>query len=50
MAPFTIEDLDDLGIYNKKELDNIHKINKYLIVSFITISMLLLLREFINII
>ena len=48
MSPFSIEDLEDLGIYDKKELDNIHRVNKYIISGCLMMTMFLILLEFIN--
>ena len=48
MAPFTMDELEDLNIYNRRELDRIHNINKFLIIFTFIIIMFLLFIEFIN--
>lgn len=48
MAPFTIDELDDLNVFKKDELDRIHRFNKYLMICNGLLIMFLLSIEFIN--
>ena len=48
MAPFTMDELDDLNVFNKEELDRIHIFNKYLMICNGLLIMFLLSIEFIN--
>lgn len=49
MAPFTIDELDDLNVFTMNELDRIHRINKFLSIFTFIIIIFLVLSQFLYI-
>ena len=48
MSPFTMDELSDLNAFDKKELERIHRFNKYLMIGTGCLIMFLLSFEFIK--